>query len=49
MLEKYVKCILLLNRIPGKNVRHDLRKGLDLINASSKMQLHLTPNTQEVF
>jgi hypothetical protein len=46
MLEKYVKCILLLKRIPGKDVRHDLRKGLDLINASGKMQLDLTPNTQ---
>jgi hypothetical protein len=49
MLEKYVKCILLLNRIPGTKVMHDLRKGLDLINASSKMQLHLTPNTQRFF
>jgi hypothetical protein len=29
MVEKYLKCILLLNRIPGKNIRHDLRKGLD--------------------
>jgi HEPN domain-containing protein len=46
MLEKYVKCILLLNRIPGKNVMHDLRKGLDLIDASNKIQLDLTPNTQ---
>ena len=46
MLEKYVKCILLLNRIPGKDVRHDVRKGLTLINASGKMQLDLTPNTQ---
>ena len=45
MLEKYLKCILLLNRIPGKNVKHDLRKGVDLINASGKVQINLTPKT----
>lgn len=45
-LEKYLKCILLLHRIPGKEVRHDLGKGLELINASGKITIELTPNTQ---
>src|SRR5579862_8464524 len=46
MLEKYIKCILLLNRIPAKDVRHDLRRGLDRIGSSNQIQLDLTPNTQ---
>lgn len=45
-LEKYLKCILLLHRIPGKEVRHDLGRGLELINASGKVTIDLTPNTQ---
>jgi hypothetical protein len=45
MVEKYLKCILLLNRIPGKNIRHDLRKGLDTISDSGIVQFDLTPNT----
>ncbi|MBU0482592.1 MAG: hypothetical protein KKG47_15985 [Proteobacteria bacterium] len=30
-MEKYLKCILLLNRIKAKNVRHDLAVALRLI------------------
>ena len=45
-LEKYLKCILLLHRIPGKEVRHDLGRGLELINVSGKVIIDLTPNTQ---
>jgi len=47
MIEKYLKCILLLNRIPGKDVRHNLRKALNAINNSGKLSLDLTPATQE--
>ena len=46
MVEKYLKCILLLNRIPGKHVKHDLRKGLDAINNSGIVSLDLSPKTQ---
>jgi hypothetical protein len=31
-IEKYLKCILLLNRIPAKGVWHDLDAGLQLLN-----------------
>lgn len=44
-VEKYLKCILLLNRIPAKNVRHDLAKAIQLINGSGKLTLDLTPLT----
>jgi len=46
-LEKYLKCILLLNRIPAKNVRHDLRAALDAIEASARIALGLTAPTRE--
>jgi hypothetical protein len=46
-LEKYLKCILLLNRIEAKNVRHDLGKALRKINGSGKVLLDLTPKTKE--
>ena len=45
-LEKYLKCILLLNRIPAKNVGHDLRAALDAIEASAKITLRLTVPTR---
>ena len=34
-IEKYLKCLLLLNRIPAKNVRHDIGKALDLLGRLS--------------
>lgn len=46
-IEKYLKCILLLERIPAKHVRHDLRAGLAAIKNSGKVVLHLTKRTQE--
>src|SRR5262245_42476187 len=46
-IEKYLKCILLLNRIPGKHVRHDLRAGLAAIEKSGKVILSLTNGTKE--
>jgi len=47
MVEKYLKCILLLNRIPGKNISHDLRKGLDTINDSGRVPLDLSSKTRK--
>lgn len=45
-IEKYLKCILLLNRIPAKEVRHDLGAGLSALNNSGKLSLSLTKGTQ---
>jgi HEPN domain-containing protein len=42
-IEKYLKCILLFNRIPAKRVRHDLSAAISLIQASEKVDLELTP------
>lgn len=46
-IEKYLKCILLLNRIPAKNIRHDLTIGLSAIQKSGKLSLGLTKVTEE--
>jgi len=46
-LEKYLKCILLLNRIPGAHVKHKLKVALDAIKASSKIPFELTSPTQK--
>jgi len=45
-VEKYLKCILLLNRIEAKDVRHNLGKALSKINGSGKVPLGLTNGTQ---
>jgi len=44
-IEKYLKCILLLNRIPGQNVKHDLDVALSLIKTSHRVSLDLSPAT----
>jgi HEPN domain-containing protein len=46
MVEKYIKCILLLNRIPGKRIGHDLSRGLDALQKSGKIDLNLTDRTR---
>jgi len=46
-IEKYLKCILLLNRIPASNVKHDLGAALSKINSSGKVLLDLTNPTQK--
>lgn len=46
-VEKYIKCILLLNRIPAKKMRHNLRYGLDKINNEGKFKLRLSPDSHE--
>jgi HEPN domain-containing protein len=46
-VEKYLKCILLLNRVEAKDVYHDLGKALERINGSGKVSLDLTRGTEE--
>lgn len=46
-IEKYLKCILLLNRIRAKSVRHNLAAGMDAINQSGKLTLALTERSRE--
>lgn len=46
-IEKYLKCMLLLRRVPAKDLYHDLRKALDLAVTSSVIDTALTPATQE--
>ncbi len=45
VIEKYLKCILLLNRIPAKKATHDLQLVLSKINSSGKLNLGLQPRT----
>lgn len=46
-LEKYLKCILLLNRIAATHVKHDLAAALKAINNSGKLTVSVTRATQE--
>jgi HEPN domain-containing protein len=40
-VEKYLKCILLLNRIPATKVRHDLAAALELLRKHAPFELRL--------
>jgi hypothetical protein len=46
-VEKYLKCILLLNRIKAPKVFHNLGKALGAIEASAKFALDLTTPTRK--
>jgi hypothetical protein len=46
-IEKYLKCILLLNRIPATDVKHDLEAGLARIADIGNISLDLTSPTKE--
>lgn len=46
-IEKYIKCILLLNRIAAAKILHDLDKGLSKIKTSGKLTLTLTKGTED--
>jgi hypothetical protein len=46
-VEKYLKCILLLNRIKAPKVFHDLGKALGKIEGSGKVSLNLTAPTRQ--
>ena len=47
-IEKYLKCILLLNRIEAKNVSHDLAKALTLARENLPFTIHHCPASQAV-
>jgi|SRR5579864_498857 len=47
-IEKYLKCILLLNRISCKDAGHNLRIALDAINASGRVKLDLCGRTADL-
>jgi len=47
MIEKYLKCILLLNRISSKKMFHNLAFGLDAIRRSGKLDVALTRKTRD--
>jgi hypothetical protein len=46
-IEKYLKCILLLNRITANRVKHSLNAALDAIDASGKLSLDLIAVSRE--
>jgi HEPN domain-containing protein len=46
-VEKYLKCILLLNRIPATNMGHNLCFGLDKIGREGKFQVRLSPECRQ--
>ena len=46
-IEKYIKCILLLNRIPATKVKHNLSAGLDAIDGSDKLSLDLSKRSRQ--
>jgi hypothetical protein len=45
-VEKYFKCILLLNRIPAQHVRHDLDAGLRLLERKAPFQMLITAHAR---
>ena len=47
-IEKYLKCILLLNRIPARKVRHELAAGLKLIERHAPFELCLSETSQKL-
>jgi HEPN domain-containing protein len=46
-MEKYLKCILLLNRVEARKVRHNLGLALEKIQTSGKLSLDLTRGTRD--
>jgi hypothetical protein len=47
-IEKYLKCILLLNRVPCRDAGHNLHMALKAINASGKVKLDLCDRTTDL-
>jgi hypothetical protein len=45
-LEKYLKCILFIRRVPARSVKHDLEPALKLV-AANGIELNLTKRSQE--
>lgn len=46
-IEKYLKCILLLNRVPATKIGHDLVKGLELAERNLPFQIRLRDEIRE--
>jgi len=46
-LEKYTKCVLLLNRISSKNIGHQVLSGLDLLSREGKFEVVLSEAVKE--
>ena len=46
-IEKYLKCILLLNRIPAKKLGHDLGRALELVENRAPFKLRLRTEARE--
>src|SRR5688500_8202975 len=46
-VEKYLKCILLLNRIPATSVKHNLALALQTLERSGKIELELTQPSKD--
>jgi hypothetical protein len=47
-LEKYAKCILLLNRIPAKELKHEISGALDLVEKHGKFKIELPTKSLEL-
>lgn len=47
-IEKYLKCILLLNRIPATNMYHYLCFGLNKVDRESGFQLSVSPDSRKL-
>ncbi len=48
-IEKYLKCILLLNRVKAKDVGHKITLALEKVNGIPQFDIRLPPNEREVF
>lgn len=48
-IEKYLKCVLILNNITTHKLGHDIRAALERINQQAPFKITLTPPEQEVF
>lgn len=46
-LEKYAKCILLLNRIPAKELNHEISGALDLLEKHGAFKIEFSPKSLE--
>jgi hypothetical protein len=47
-IEKYLKCILLLNRIPAKKIGHNLGSGLALIRKNAPFEIRLSKGSEDL-
>lgn len=48
-VEKYLKCILMLNRINTKDLSHNIRNALNRVNTELPFRINLTAQEQHIF